>query len=198
MLCSFITSQPQNDVSHTSLAWRRMWSDNIVTPFKGKTSGIVGVKCPYAVLSIKILALDPAGNSGRWRCMISPRWISTCLDLRLKWTPIGPKGSIKIRLSPQVINTVFNVFSLLFSSFVPPARIKKNPLQYVLQSTIWKGKCGWIFRLSCSFVFFFRRHIKTVWHFIMLHIWLVLSPYMHCLRVTKTLLSAYFYLIIYK
>lgn len=154
MLCSFITSQPQNDVSHTSLAWRRMWSDNIVTPFKGKTSGIVGVKCPYAVLSIKILALDPAGNSGRWRCMISPRWISTCLDLRLKWTPIGPKGSIKIRLSLQVINTVFNVFSLLFSSFVPPARIKKNPLQNVLQSTIWKGKCGWIFRLSCSFFFF--------------------------------------------
>ncbi len=47
--------------------------------------------------------------------------------------------------------------------------------------------------------FLFRRHIKTVWHFKMLAIWLVLSPeHMHCLRLTKTLLSAYFYQVIYR
>lgn len=88
--------------------------------------------------------------------------------------------------------------ALFFISLVPPARIKQNLLQ---KSVVWKGKCCWTYP-GCHAAFFpplFRRHIKTMWHFKMLHIWLVLSPeHMHCLRLTKTLLSPYFYLVIYR
>lgn len=53
--------------------------------------------------------------------------------------------------------------------------------------------------IHCFFFLLFRRYIKTIWHFKMLEMWLLLSPeHMHCLRLTKTLLSAYFYLGIYR
>lgn len=109
-LWSFITPQPQNDVSHTSLPCRRMSSDTIVTLFKGKTIRFFVAKWPYTVLSFRLLDLNPAGNSFRWRCVISPRWISACLRLGVKRTTLRPKGSIKIRPCLQLINGVFSVY----------------------------------------------------------------------------------------
>lgn len=171
-----------------------MCPDIDVTLFKGKTIGFFVAKWPYTMLSSRILELDPGGNGCRWRCVISTWWISTCLRLGLKRTTIRPKGSIKIRPCLQVINEVFRV--IFFHSLFPlyhlpdPAESSSN----VLKSTIWKGKCCWT-HPGCHTGFFFlsSRHTKTLWHFKMLHIWPELSPeHIHCLRLTKTLLFAYF------
>lgn len=118
MLWSFITSRPQNDVSHTSLAWRQMCSDTTVTLFKGKTIRFLFLLSSGPILRAVIQnSWLWAGKSCRWCCMISPLWISAGLRLRLKQTSIRPKGSLKIRPCLQVINEVFRLF--FFALYFP-------------------------------------------------------------------------------
>ena len=119
----------------TSLLWRVMGSDTIVTLFKGNIIWffILLEKWPNIVLSFRILYVDLAGNSCRWRCMISPLWISTCSRLRLKRTTIRPKGGIEIRACLQVINEVSSVFLCsLFPLFQLP---KSNRICFKMSSS---------------------------------------------------------------